>query len=65
MAEIINNDFAKEFSELLTKYGKTIQSDKSGIYVVDCSENINIFISKPTCGSEDHRDRLIIINGYI
>lgn len=63
MAEFINNDFTKELSKLLTKYKKTIESDKSGIYIVDSPEMVNIIISKPTCGTEDSRDKLFIIRG--
>jgi len=45
MAEFINNDFTKEFSELSTKYKKTIECDKGGIYIVDSPEDVSIIIS--------------------
>jgi len=63
--EIIQTDFSKELNQLLKKYNKTFEVDKSGIYIVDDKVKTNILISKTTTTSEDFRDKLIFINGLV
>jgi len=63
MAKFIENDFSKELSKLLTKHKKTIESDKSGIYIVDNANDIKILLSEPTTSSEDYRTGLYFIFG--
>jgi hypothetical protein len=58
--KIIQNEFAKELSELFIKHNKTIQSGKAGIYITDHPNGTTFFIGVGETTSEDYRDKLII-----
>ncbi len=61
MAKFIETDFTKELSKLLNKHKKTIESDKSGIYIVDSEAGGSVIISRQTLGSEDSRDKIYFV----
>jgi hypothetical protein len=63
--KIIQNDFAKELSELLTKHKKTFTADKSGIHVINTDEDVTIFLQTAETASEDSRDTLLFLIGNV
>ena len=61
--KLIEDDFSKELTSLLNKHKKTIESDKSGIYIVERFDNVKILLGKPTTGSEDWRTKIYFAYG--
>lgn len=60
----VQTDFSKELAELLIKHNKSIESDKSGIYIVDDEiGTVDILIGKAETASEDFRDKLLFVRG--
>ena len=57
----IQTDFSKELSSLLLKHKKIIESDKSGMYVVDTKYETDIIIAEAETASEDYRNKLMFI----
>ena len=61
--KIEQTEFTKELSNLLSKYKKTFESNKSGIYIVDDEIGTTIVVGEPETASEDGRDKMLFVIG--